>query len=92
MMNISGLICEVIANYLNGVIVGQVNTQRTARQFKFEFAPMRNHSNKQIIFIEIKRLYFIYRDSELVLDVLTDEEIWPANDFNLLDSRMRCLA
>ena len=52
---------------------------------------MRHHSHKQMLFIELKRVYFDYIDKRVVLRVLKDEEVYPANDFNLLNSSCRYL-
>ena len=91
-MDISGQTCYVNASYINGKIEGEVSHFFSGRKMNFQFEPLKSLSKKQMLFLELKRLYLEYKKvaadkHQIQLGVLGEEEL-PKNDFNLLDTRM----
>ena len=90
-MEISGHLTYIQASYVNGRIVGSASLMGTTRKLTFDFAPMSEFSKSEMAFLEIKRLYLDYlKDEEgksrLQLEVLSDVDRRPQNDFNCLDT------
>ena len=92
-MDISGQQCFVNASYQNGRVVGDVSLLYSSRKMSFEFEPLSMFAKKQLLFIEIKRLYLEYSkrgdEGKYVVDlgVIRQDEMLK-NDFNLMDTRM----
>ena len=94
-ISVSGHKCFVEAGYNLGYVFGRVSTELDDRKYEFEFAPLYSFKKKQMLFLEIKRLYFDYRHDEkgnikLFLDVIRADDC-PRNDFNLLATTCRFL-
>ena len=93
---ISGRNCFMNANFINGRVVGHICLSTSTKKMEFDFMPLTALRTKQIIFLELKRLFLDYQrdkngDFHIVLDVLPEEEYLPKNDFNLLDTRLSYL-
>lgn len=89
---ISGHLCQVQAQYINGKVSGTVCLASSVKPLAFEFAPMFQFSKKQVIFIEIKRLFLDYCLDDkgkysICVDVTPEDEN-PRNDFNLLGTSL----
>ena len=64
---------------------------------EFDFQPLHALRTKQLIWLELKRLFLDYQRDEngklgIVLDVISEDDYLPKNDFNLLDTRTTYLA
>lgn len=61
------------------------------RKMDFDFQPLNALRQKQILWLELKRLFLDYQRDEngklrIVLDVIPEDEYLPKNDFSLLDT------
>ena len=61
---ISGLMCYVKANYVNGCVDGFINSSHSTKLHRFNFLPLKKLNRKPLIIAEIKRLYWEYFPSE----------------------------
>jgi len=57
---ISGVVCQIKASYVNGMVYGTVCSALSSKKHEFEFEPMRCLQKKSLIIAEIKRLYWEY--------------------------------
>ena len=78
-MEISGRNCYVYANFLNGRIVGHVCMSASVKKMEFDFEPLKELRTKQMIYIELKRLFLDYQPNEngefhIKLDVIPESE------------------
>jgi hypothetical protein len=92
---ISGVMCQVNASYVNGMVQGKVCSSLSSKPHEFEFEPMRFLQKKSLIIAEVKRLYWEYfpsvgnqvgpnRKIGLVLCHKAESECDPY-DYNFLD-------
>ena len=97
-MDISGRNCYVSASFVNGRIIGFACMAVSIKKMDFDFEPMKTFKTRQMLFLELKRLYLDYRMDDngkykIAMKVLSEEEhMQPKNDFNLLDTRLDFLA
>ena len=92
-MDISGQLCFVRANYSGAFITGTLSLYTSGKVYAIEF-PRRNiFKKKQQLYLELKRLYFVYRADHaknkysIMLDYVKEDDLIP-NDFNLLETHM----
>ena len=57
---IGGIMCNVQASYINGMVTGFANSEISNKKHTFEFAPLNFLKKKLLIIAEIKRLYWEY--------------------------------
>ena len=72
---VSGHDCLLNAHFENGRIKGYICLAYNVKRMNFDFAPLKVFALKQLLFLELKRLYLDYRPDEsgthrIVLDVL----------------------
>lgn len=93
LMDVSGQMCFVHARYQASMVTGYICKFDSSKQYNFEFQPLSEFKKKQMLYLELKRLYFDFRRNqvkdkyEMVLDFVREED-QPVNDFNLLDTHM----
>ena len=88
---ISGRTCYINASFANGRVVGHICMAFNNRKMDFDFQPLNALRQKQILWLELKRLFLDYQRDEngklgIVLDVIPEDEYLPKNDYNLLDT------
>jgi len=89
-MNVSGQICRLSASYRMGNISGVLSLATSNKKLSFEFPPRIALRKKNLLYVELKRLFLEYKRSEkgffkIVADALREDEL-TENDFNLLDT------